>query len=178
MEKYAQSQTKGRYLHYCECLTGILNCACLYLDKIMRIVIQRVFEGWVKVQGDTISHIKEGVLVLVGLTVGDNKEVVEHMVNKTLNMRLWDKEGKPWNNSVIDIHGEVLAVSQFTLYGTLKGNKPDFHASMKGEEARPLFDLYVELLKKKYQPEKIQTGRFGTLMEVGSVINGPVTIQY
>ena len=57
----------------------------------MRILIQRVFEGWVKVEGQTISHIKEGVLVLVGLTAGDNKDVVEHMANKTLNVRLWEK---------------------------------------------------------------------------------------
>lgn len=103
----------------------------------MRIVVQRVFEGWVRVEGVEISRIKQGVLVLVGLTAGDSREVVEHMVSKTLNMRLWEnKEGKAWSASVVDIGGEVLAVSQFTLYGILKGNKPDFHAAMPAEQAR------------------------------------------
>jgi D-aminoacyl-tRNA deacylase len=117
--------------------------------------------------------------VLVGITPGDNKDVVDHMVSKTLNMRLWENnEGKAWTSSVMDIGGEVLAVSQFTLYGILKGNKPDFHGAMPAEQAKDLFDLYVDSLKKKYSPEKIQTGKFQALMEVGSIINGPVTIQY
>ena len=72
----------------------------------------------------------------------------------------------------------MLAVSQFTLYGILKGNKPDFHSAMQAEEARDNFDLFVNMLKKKYNPEKIKTGQFQTLMQVGSVNNGPVTIQY
>lgn len=78
----------------------------------------------------------------------------------------------------MDIKGEVLAVSQFTLYGILKGNKPDFHGAMQAEEARELFNIYVQMLKSKYLPEKVQTGQFQALMEVGSIINGPVTIQY
>jgi len=78
----------------------------------------------------------------------------------------------------MDIGGEVLAVSQFTLYGILKGNKPDFHGAMQAEQAKDLFDMYVNMLKKKYNADKIQTGKFQHLMEVGSVINGPVTIQY
>lgn len=69
--------------------------------------------------------------MLVGLTPGDNEEVVEHMVSKTLNMRLWPKDGKAWSASVMDIKGEILAVSQFTLYSILKGNKPDFHQAMQ-----------------------------------------------
>jgi D-tyrosyl-tRNA(Tyr) deacylase len=101
----------------------------------------------------------------VGLTPGDNKDVVEHMVSKTLNMRLWpSKDSKAWSHSVMDIKGEVLAVSQFTLYGILKGNKPDFHAAMQAEEAKQMFDLYVSMLKKKYLPDKIQTGKFQALM--------------
>ena len=71
----------------------------------MRIVIQRVFEAWVRVGGIEISRTKEGVLVLVGLTPGDNLDVVEHMANKVLNMRLWEKDGKSWNASVVDIEG-------------------------------------------------------------------------
>jgi len=116
--------------------------------------------------------------VLVGLTPGDDKDVVEHMVNKTLNMRLWEKDGKAWSASVMDIKGEVLAVSQFTLYGYLKGNKPDFHQAMQADQAREMFDLYVSMLRKKYQADRIQTGKFQALMEVGSRINGPVTIEH
>ena len=116
--------------------------------------------------------------MLVGLTPGDDKDVVEHMVSKTLNMRLWEKDGKAWSSSVMDIKGEILAVSQFTLYGYLKGNKPDFHQAMQADQARELFDLYVATLRKKYQADKVQTGQFQTLMEVGSRINGPVTIQH
>ncbi len=76
------------------------------------------------------------MLVLVGLTPGDNLDVVEHMANKVLNMRLWEQDGKAWDASVVDIKGEIMAVSQFTLYGILKGNKPDFHSAMEAEQAR------------------------------------------
>lgn len=130
----------------------------------MRIVVQRVFEAWVKVGGATISHIKEGIIVYVGLTPGDNKQVIEQMVSKTLNMRLWEREGKSWNASVMDIKGEVLAVSQFTLYGIMKGNKPDFHQAMPAQQARQLFHLFVDMLKSKYKADKIQTGEFQALM--------------
>jgi D-tyrosyl-tRNA(Tyr) deacylase len=78
----------------------------------------------------------------------------------------------------MDIGGDILAVSQFTLYSIMKGNKPDFHAAMPAEQARELFDLFVSTLRKKYVPERVQTGQFQALMEVGSIINGPVTIQY
>ena len=116
--------------------------------------------------------------MLVGLTDTDNQEVVEHMASQTLNMRLWDKDGVAWSDSVLDIQGEVLAVSQFTLYGFLKGNKPDFHQSMQADSARKLFEFYVEKLREMYKPEKIQTGKFQAKMEVGSVAHGPITIQY
>ena len=116
--------------------------------------------------------------MLVGVTAGDNKEVAEHMANKALNMRLWEKDGKSWAASVMDLNGEVMAVSQFTLYGIMKGNKPDFHGAMDAEEAKNLYEYFVSVLKKKYVAERVQTGKFQHLMEVGSVNNGPVTIQY
>ena len=93
-------------------------------------------------------------------------------------MRLWEKAGKNWNGSVTEIEGDIMIVSQFTLYGILKGNKPDFHASMDAEKARDLFNYLVQKSKDSYIPERIQTGKFQALMEVGSVINGPVTIHY
>lgn len=118
------------------------------------------------------------MLVLVGITHDDTTDIADHMVSKILNMRLWEKDGKTWNGSVLDLKGDIMLVSQFTLYGMLKGNKPDFHASMEADKARDLFNYLVSELKKTYFEEKIQTGKFQALMEVGSVINGPVTIEY
>ena len=109
----------------------------------MRILVQRVFEAWVKVGGEEFSRTKKGLIVLVGLTHDDNTDVVDHMVSKILNMRLWEKEGKGWNASVVEIGGDIMVVSQFTLYGILKGNKPDFHASMEADKARDLFQYVV-----------------------------------
>lgn len=117
--------------------------------------MQRVFEAWVRVEGVEISRIKEGILVLVGLTHSDNKDVLDHMVSKTLNMRLWEKEGKSWAGSVLDIGGDIMVVSQFTLYGIMKGNKPDFHASMEAEKAREMFQYFVHQLKTKYPGGRI-----------------------
>lgn len=115
---------------------------------------------------------------MVGITHDDTTDIADHMVSKILNMRLWEKDGKTWNGSVLDLKGDIMLVSQFTLYGMLKGNKPDFHASMEADKARDLFNYLVSELKKTYFEEKIQTGKFQALMEVGSVINGPVTIEY
>lgn len=99
------------------------------------------------------------------------------MAAKVINMRLWkDKDEKTWAMSVVDIGGDILAVSQFTLYSILKGNKPEFHSAMQAEQARELFDYFVDTLRKKYQPERVQTGKFQALMEVGSIVDGPVTI--
>lgn len=101
-------------------------------------------------EGVEISRIKEGLLVLVGITHNDNKDVADHMISKILNMRLWEREGKTWNGTLMDIGGEIMIVSQFTLYGILKGNKPDFHASMEADKAKDLFNYLVEQLKLKY----------------------------
>lgn len=115
---------------------------------------------------------------MVGITHDDTTDIADHMVSKILNMRLWEKDGKTWNGSVLDLKGDIMMVSQFTLYGMLKGNKPDFHASMEADKARDLFNYLVSELKRNYFEERIQTGKFQALMEVGSVINGPVTIEY
>ena len=78
----------------------------------------------------------------------------------------------------MDVGGDLMIVSQFTLYSIMKGNKPDFHASMQAEQARDLFTYFVNQVKKKYPQGRVETGKFQALMEVGSVINGPVTIEY
>lgn len=94
-----------------------------------------------------------------------------------LKLRLWDHEGKAWSRNVVDIQGGILAISQFTLYGnTDKGAKPDFHAAMKTEEARSLFNQTVEMLRTAYPQGRVETGAFGELMSVDIVNDGPTTI--
>jgi D-tyrosyl-tRNA(Tyr) deacylase len=143
----------------------------------MRILAQRVLEASVSVEGKTISKIGRGLLVLVGFTKGDDKDTLENMVSKTINMRLWEAEGKAWGASVKDIEGEIMVVSQFTLYGTLKkGNKPDYHAALTANDARLLYDAYVASLRAKFGENKVQTGQFQTRMVVSSMNDGPVTL--
>lgn len=92
-------------------------------------------------------------------------------------MRLWDSEGKAWAASVKDIDGEIMVVSQFTLFGTLKkGNKPDFHGALTANEAKLLYDSYVAQLRAKFGQDKVQTGQFQTKMVVSSSNDGPVTL--
>jgi D-tyrosyl-tRNA(Tyr) deacylase len=145
----------------------------------MRFVIQRVSSASVTVDEKIVGQIGKGLLVLVGLKQGDTKEEAQYLVNKAVKCRLWDdKDGKSWKCAVPDFDGEILVVSQFTLFGSLKkGNKPDFHLSMKPDEARDLYDETVEMFKKTYKPDKIQTGEFQALMQVSLTNDGPVTLQ-
>jgi D-tyrosyl-tRNA(Tyr) deacylase len=105
----------------------------------MRIIAQRVLDASVTVQDKIVGQIGRGILVLVGFTKGDNKDLIKDFASKTVNMRLWEKDGKAWSSSVKDINGEILVVSQFTLYGYFKGNKPDFHDALGAEEAREFY---------------------------------------
>jgi D-tyrosyl-tRNA(Tyr) deacylase len=98
------------------------------------------------------------------------------MANKILNLRLWEKESKPWNASVMDMQYQLLIVSQFTLYTNLKGNRPDFHAAMPPAEGKITYNTFVDLLKRKYNASKIQEGEYGADMEVQLVNDGPITI--
>lgn len=145
---------------------------------LMRIIAQRVLDASVTVSDQIISQIGRGLLVLVGFTKGDNNDVIKDFANKTVNMRLWESEGKAWVSSVKDINGEILVVSQFTLYGYFKGNKPDFHDAMDAEEARKLYGVYVDVLRGLVGHEKVQTGQFQTRMVVRSANEGPVTMLH
>jgi D-tyrosyl-tRNA(Tyr) deacylase len=100
------------------------------------------------------------------------------MVSKTINMRLWQVADKSWAASVKDIDGEILVVSQFTLYAKFKGHKPDFHGALTANEARLLYDSYVGQLRSKFGENKVQTGQFQAKMVVSSANDGPVTIYY
>lgn len=126
-----------------------------------------------------ISSIGKGVVVLAAIGPNDNKKSVESMANKILKMRLWpDESGGQWKKSVLDISGEVLCVSQFTLYAsTRKGNKPDFHGAAKGDIAKELYDYFVDSIRNSYEPAKVKDGVFQAMMEVALVNDGPVTLQ-
>ena len=140
----------------------------------MKTVVTRVKSASVKVDNKTISEIKNGLLVLVGFTELDNEEKIDYMVKKVTNLRIFDDEKGIMNKSVKDISGEILSVSQFTLYGdTKEGNRPSYIKALNGEQATILYDLFN---KKLNEIIKTKTGIFGTEMEVESINDGPVTI--
>ena len=145
----------------------------------MRFVIQRVNRGCVKVSSQTVGEIGKGLMILVGLNDKDTEEHIDHVIDKFLNIRLFDddKENR-WKESVKSLGLEILLVSQFTLYNTLKGNKPDFHEAMEGEKAKELFEKIVKRAKEKYDEKKVQTGSFGEYMQIDIECDGPVTINW
>uniref|UniRef100_A0A7N0UHV7 D-aminoacyl-tRNA deacylase n=1 Tax=Kalanchoe fedtschenkoi TaxID=63787 RepID=A0A7N0UHV7_KALFE len=147
--------------------------------KAMRAVVQRVASASVEVEGRVVSRIGPGLLVLVGLHESDTESDADYMCRKVLNMRLFTNEAtsKPWDQNVMQKSYEVLLVSQFTLYGVLKGNKPDFHVAMAPQKARPFYESIVERFKKSYREDAVKDGVFGAMMQVSLVNDGPVTMQ-
>lgn len=140
----------------------------------MKTVITRVTNANVKVNNKLISEIKNGLLVLVGFTENDDESKIDYMVKKITNLRIFNDENNIMNKSVKDINGEILSVSQFTLYGdTTNGNRPSYTKALKGEEAIILYDLFN---KKLNEIIKTKTGIFGADMKVESINDGPVTI--
>ena len=117
--------------------------------------------------------------MLIGLHRDDTKRDCEWMVNKILKLALFDQPdtGRRWAASVATRELEILCVSQFTLYSTLKGNKPDFHLAMGPNESRALYEHFLTRLRDQYQPDRIRDGQFGAMMEVNIVNDGPVTIN-
>ncbi|KAI5064337.1 hypothetical protein GOP47_0021007 [Adiantum capillus-veneris] len=124
----------------------------------MRAVVQRVLSAKVVVDGETISQIGPGILVLVGLLESDVDFDADFICRKALNMRIFPNEqnGKAWDQSVMQRNYEVLLVSQFTLYGIMKGNKPDFHVAMTPQLAKPFYNSLVEKFRKAYVRDRVQ----------------------
>eukprot|EP00794_Sanderia_malayensis_P017848 gene17848-19631_t len=143
----------------------------------MRATIQRVMLANVSVDGEIISSIGKGLCILLGISRDDTAKDVEYMVRKILNLRLFDGEGKRWRKSVIDSGLEVLCISQFTLYGILKGNKPDFHLAMDGEKSKLMYEEFLSSMQKGYSSEKVKDGKFAAYMQVTLQNDGPVTIN-
>ena len=141
----------------------------------MRLVIQRVSEASVSVQGETVGEIGDGLLILVGIRGGDEAEMAERMARKTAELRIFpDDEGR-FNRSLVETGGEALVVSQFTLYGdTRKGRRPSFNAAAGPDLAEALVEAYADALAAL--GVKVARGRFGAHMQVSLVNDGPVTI--
>lgn len=142
----------------------------------MRLVIQRVSSGSVSVNSELISNIGKGLLILVGVEEGDTSEDVEWLAQKSVNMRIFsDEEGK-MNLSVIDIKGDILAISQFTLTAsTKKGNRPSFIRAARPDEAMSLYDSFCSKLSSMIG-KQVHKGIFGADMKVSLINEGPVTI--
>ncbi|EOA88014.1 uncharacterized protein SETTUDRAFT_168807 [Exserohilum turcica Et28A] len=148
----------------------------------MRTVLQRVKSASVTVDGQLISSIGKGLLVLAAVSKDDTEKDVEAMAAKVLKAKLWDDESKDppgrWKCAVTDIQGEVLCVSQFTLLASMKkGNKPDFHQSANGDQARTLYQAFFNKVGALYKTEKVKDGLFAAMMDVALVNDGPVTIH-
>lgn len=142
----------------------------------MRVVVQRVTEASVTIDGETISAINEGLLLLIGITHSDSENEIDRIARKIVTLRIFDDEKGVMNRSVQDIGGSILAVSQFTLYGNCKkGNRPSYIDAAPGAVSEPLYDTFCDRLEQLL-PDKIQRGRFGADMKVHLLNNGPVTI--
>lgn len=141
----------------------------------MRIVLQRVSEAWVRVAGDEVARIGRGLLLLVGVGRGDTEEEVRFWATKIPDLRIFSDDKGKLNKSLREVGGEVLCVSQFTLFGdATSGRRPNFDQAAPAEKALPLYQLFLELLKGQGVP--VKSGIFGARMDVGLVNDGPVTL--
>ena len=142
----------------------------------MRLVVQRVMESNVKVDNKIVGQINKGFLVLLGIKTSDTKQDADYLVRKLINLRIFTDENDKMNLALKDVDGELLIISQFTLYGDCKksGNRPSFSDAAKPEIAIPLYEYFVNECKK--QIPIVETGIFGTDMKVNLINDGPVTI--
>ena len=142
----------------------------------MRIVIQRVSHASVTIEGVCKSSIKEGFMILVGIENADTQEDADWLCKKIVNLRVFDDENGVMNKSILDINGEILVVSQFTLHASYKkGNRPSYIYAAKPDIAIPLYEHFCQALTTALGKE-IGTGEFGADMKVELLNNGPVTI--
>lgn len=142
----------------------------------MRAVIQRVSSASVTVEGETVGAIARGLLVLVGKEPGDTAEDIDWLAGKIVGLRIFADEAGPWNRSVLEIGGDILLVSQFTLHAsTKKGTRPSWHRAAKPDVAVPLYEAMTRRLGELLG-RPIATGRFGAMMQVALVNDGPVTL--
>ncbi|PXX96997.1 D-tyrosyl-tRNA(Tyr) deacylase [Marinifilum breve] len=142
----------------------------------MRVVVQRVSKASVTVEKEVVGKIDEGLMILVGIENEDKEEDADWLSKKLCNLRIFDDEEGVMNKSLLDVKGNILAVSQFTLHAkTKKGNRPSYIAAAKPDISVPLYEYFVEKLRNE-SGANVETGKFGAHMEVALVNDGPVTI--
>lgn len=142
----------------------------------MKVVIQRVLESSVTISATVIGKINQGLLVFLGIESSDDDSDIIWLVNKILNLRIFNDEKEVMNKSLIDVNGGVLLISQFTLHAsTKKGNRPSYIQAAKSDIAIPLYERFISQMQQQLGKE-IQTGEFGADMKVSLVNDGPVTI--
>lgn len=144
----------------------------------MRLLIQRVAHASVEVEGEIVGAIEKGLLALVGFHAQDTTEVLPKAAHKLLHLRIFSDEQGKMNLSVRDVQGALLVVSQFTLYGRLeKGFRPSFTDAAPAEKALALYEAFLAELHKQAPDIPLQTGRFGAMMRVSLLNDGPVTLM-
>ena len=140
----------------------------------MRVLVQRSKEASCVVDGKITGKIDSGMVLLVGFTEGDTEDIIDKMVQKIVNLRIFDDENHIMNKSILDIGGSILSISQFTLYAdTKKGNRPSYIQALNGRQASVLYDLFNQKLSS-YLP--VEVGVFGADMKISLTNDGPVTI--
>lgn len=140
----------------------------------MRAIVQRSKKSSVKVESETVGAIDYGMVILVGFTEGDTEEIIEKMVKKIINLRIFNDDNGIMNKSILEVYGSILSISQFTLYAnTKKGNRPSYIEALNSEVAIKLYNLFNEKLREHIN---VSTGIFGADMEVNIINDGPITI--
>lgn len=144
----------------------------------MKVVVQRVTEAGVYIENENYSaEIKKGMVILLGIKSGDKEEDVNFLADKCSNLRIFEDENEKMNLSLKDINGEVLIISQFTLYGNAqRGNRPSFTDAAKPDEAIPLYEKFINRMKENLGDDKVKSGIFGAMMLIKIFNDGPVTI--
>lgn len=142
----------------------------------MKVVIQRVLKASVTIEGEMVASISNGLLVLLGVVDDDSQEDISWLSSKTVNLRIFEDENNVMNKSLLEVNGEILVVSQFTLHAaTKKGNRPSYIKAAKPEVAIPLYETFITQLEADLG-KPVQTGQFGAAMKVALINDGPVTI--
>ena len=142
----------------------------------MRVVLQRASRAAVRIEGEEVGRIGRGYLLLVGFAPNDDDATLEWMADKVVGLRLFPDENKRMNLALDDVGGDLLVVSQFTLYGDArKGRRPSFIGAAPPDRAVPMYERFVELLRQR-APGAVETGEFGAMMDVELVNDGPVTL--
>ena len=142
----------------------------------MKVVIQRVLKASVTIEGKLVASIENGLLILLGIVDEDSQEDIHWLSNKISNLRIFEDENGVMNKSVLEMEGDVIVVSQFTLHAsTKKGNRPSYIKAAKPDIAIPLYEVFVKQIEVDLN-KKVQTGQFGADMTVELINDGPVTI--